>query len=80
MKTNLYIYEYKRDVIPEQPNYGKGDLVLTDSKQNLLVVECKHLPWESGHNVRTKRTKKRKKVKEQVKKYMVDFKWKHSEA
>ena len=58
-------------VVPPYDQLGKGDLLFfrKDGARIALVVECKHIPQENGKTARTKRTKARKKVKEQSRYY-----------
>ena len=58
-------------VVPPYDQLGKGDLIFFrgGGERVALVVECKHIPQESGKTVRTKRTKARKKVKDQSRYY-----------
>ena len=57
------------ELVPGQSQYGKGDL-LFKKKHTILVVEVKYIDFGSkdrnSKTVRTKRTKHRKKVKEQA--------------
>ena len=76
-----YVYDYEWEVFDGASNLGKGDLVFTDGKSNFLVVECKYIDLDDqGSTARTRRTKKRKDIKEQPKKYISSFKKKHPEA
>ena len=76
-----YVYDYEWEVSDGASNLGKGDLVFTDSKRNFLVVECKYIDiYDQGRTARTRRTMKRKKIKEQTQNYVLYFKNKHSEA
>ncbi len=77
----LYVYDYEWEVFDGASYLGKGDLVFTDGKRNFLVVECKYIDiYDQGRTARTRRTMKRKKIKEQTQNYVLYFNNKHSEA
>ena len=60
---NLLDQEYL--IIGDYYQFGTGDLIFKKDNK-ILIVECKHINFnESGRNYRCKRTKARKKVKEQ---------------
>lgn len=76
-----YVYDYEWEVFDGASNLGKGDLVFTNGKSNFLIVECKYIDLEAqGRTARTRKTKKRKEIKDQPKKYISCFKKKHPEA
>ena len=76
-----YIYDYEWEVIDGFTNYGKGDLVFTDSHGNFLIIECKYVNLnETGRTARTKRRKNRRHIEKQTPKYVAAFKWKTPEA
>jgi hypothetical protein len=55
---------------PNRGQDGKGDLIFADGAGRFAVVEVKWLDLStSGDTAQTRRTKKRKKVKEQAEKY-----------
>ena len=66
-------------VVPPYDQMGKGDLMFfrRDGERIALVVECKHMVLDSGKTARTKRTKARKKVKEQCRYYAACVKLMH---
>jgi len=72
-----YIFYHEWEVVKGMSQYGVGDLVFTDSKDNFLVMEVKKLSSFSGRNQSVKRRKARRKVEEQTKKYMSSFRTKH---
>lgn len=62
-----YVVEDEWEVTPDRSNEGKGDLVFTDASGCFAVIEVKHININSfGGNSSTKRTLKRKTVKEQA--------------
>lgn len=63
-----YIMEYEYLIEPERPDKGKGDLLLSDGNNNLLVVEAKYLPYGNKTDS-SKRCKARRIVKEQAQRY-----------
>ncbi len=73
-----YIIDYEWEVISGLSDTGKGDLIFTDDKNNFLIIECKYLEFNPLYGNKktagTRRTKKKKKIKEQIKKYMRSFK------
>ena len=76
-----YIYDYEWEVVYGHNNFGKGDLVLTDGKENFLIIECKYIDLsDTGSTARAKRRKKRRHLEEQILKYISAFKRKHPEA
>jgi hypothetical protein len=64
-----YVIEDEWEVIDGRTDLGRGDLVFTDGNGCFAIVEVKWLDIESGANACNKRTKKRRKVKEQARKY-----------
>lgn len=36
-----YIFDYEYEVVPNLPQHGKGDLMLTDGEKNALIVKKK---------------------------------------
>lgn len=71
-----YIMEYEYLIEPARPDKGRGDLLLSDGKSNLLVVEVKYLPYGNKSD-RSKRSKARKTVKEQTQRYCALIREKH---
>jgi hypothetical protein len=67
-----YIYNYEYEIRTEE-GIGKGDFIFTDMKGNYLIVECKSL---SQKFTSSKRTAKRKKLKEQVPRYIKHLRFK----
>jgi hypothetical protein len=67
-----YIYNYEYEIITEA-GIGKGDFIFTDMKGNYLIVECKSVSQKSTSS---KRTAKRKKLREQVPRYVKHLKFK----
>ena len=62
-----YVIEHEWDVVAGKTNEGRGDLVFSDGGCRYAVVEVKHIDLQSsGDTAKTKRTKSRKKVKEQA--------------
>ena len=62
-----YVIEDEWEVIPDRSSEGKGDLVFTDAFGCFAVVEVKYINLTAfGGNSSTKRTSKRKTVKEQA--------------
>lgn len=68
-----FIVEY--EYVPDNgsTNPGKGDLILTNSIRNYLIVEVKYLTQATGKSAVNRRKYQRKKVKEQVTKYLDQF-------
>jgi Holliday junction resolvase-like predicted endonuclease len=63
-KWDLIDQEYL--IISNYYQFGTGDLIFKKNNK-ILVVECKHINFtQTGRNYRSKRTKARKKVKEQA--------------
>ena len=76
-----FTYEHEWFVYKNYANMGKGDIIMTDGKNNYLVVEFKYIdPRSAGKTQRVKRTKKRREVKDQAKFYMDAFKKLHPNA
>ena len=74
LKRYPYIFNYEYCMIPGQSNTGKGDLIFTDKRDNYMVMEVKYLDfYQSGKTAKNRRTKHRKKVKTQTKKYMKEL-------
>lgn len=71
-----YVYDYEWEVVSSSSQYGKGDLILTDGKDNFKIIECKYI----GHGNRANRRKKRRDLENQVEKYVDVFKEIHKEA
>lgn len=70
-----FTFEHEWFVYKNYANMGKGDIIMTDGKNNFLIVEFKYIdPRSAGKTQRVKRTKKRKEVKEQAKFYVDAFK------
>ncbi|RUS32507.1 hypothetical protein BC938DRAFT_475218 [Jimgerdemannia flammicorona] len=69
------------DVTPGQMYMGRGDLVLASRTGVFVVVEVKYLDFDTkGQTARLNRSKKRRKVREQAKRYREHFARKYPEA
>ena len=69
-----YVIEDEWEVTPDKSNDGKGDLVFTDAAGRFAIVEVKHINLELyGGNASTKRTSRRKVVKEQAVRYAEQY-------
>ncbi len=68
-----YIIGYEWDVVKYMTQYGVGDLLFTDGKDNYLVMEVKKLSIFSGRNQCVARRKTRRKVEEQAQHYMSEY-------
>ena len=56
-----FAYDYEWEVIDGYSNYGKGDLIFTDTGGNFLIVECKYINrFDTGKTASTKRRKNRR--------------------
>jgi len=76
-----WIYDYEWEVVPGHPNQGKGDLVMTDGLGSFLVIEVKNINLlRSGRTARTKRSKSRREVGEQIKSYAIAWRNQHTKA
>lgn len=64
-----YILEFEYALKVDNEIKGKGDLLLSDHRYNLLVVEVKYLVKESGKQNRSKRNTARNKVYQQAIRY-----------
>ena len=73
-----YVWDYEWEVKPGYSQYGKGDLVLTDGKNDFMVLEAKFLSHETGRTQHTKRQHSRRKVREQARRYRGVLKTMHS--
>ena len=70
-----FVYDYEWFVEKNYSNMGRGDIVLTDGKNNFLIIEFKYIDKSLiGRTQRVKRTRKRKEVKEQATFYKNAFK------
>ena len=72
--NRLKVIRYEYNVVPRQNQYGVGDFLLKRvGEKTLVVVEVKYINFaNAGRNAstsKTSRTKNRKKVKEQARKY-----------
>lgn len=72
-----YVYRYEYELIPGYSQYGKGDLILTDGIDAVLIVELKHINNGSGSTARTARRKAKRKVEDQALRYAKNFKSSH---
>ena len=75
-----YIIGHEWEVVVGMSQYGVGDLLFTDGKDNYLVMEVKNLSPYSGKNQSVKRRKSRRKVEQQTEYYMSKYRRKNSEA
>ncbi len=74
LKRYPYIYKHEYCKIPGQTNTGKGDLIFRDKRENFMVIEVKYIDfYQTGKTAKNRRTKKRKHVKVQTKKYMKEL-------
>ena len=64
-----YVWAFEWQVNPGHDQDGKGDLVLTDGKNDFMVLEAKWLSQGVGKTYQSRRTHNRKKVKEQARTY-----------
>ena len=70
-----FIYDYEWFVEKNYSNMGRGDIVLTNGKNEYLIIEFKYIDKSLiGRTQRVKRTRKRKEVKEQALFYKNSFK------
>lgn len=86
--TFRYLLKYEYEVVERRSDLGAGDIVFCshkDSDQELrtvprqvLIIEAKFLNQDRTKTAKTKRTKSRKMVNEQVSKYMNEWKLRHS--
>jgi len=76
-----YLVEYEWEVSAGWSQAGKGDLVFGDGEGSFAIVEVKWIDNDTtGSTSRTRRTKKRKAVREQAQKYAVAWWYSHPEA
>lgn len=75
-----YINGHEWEVVVGMSQYGVGDLLFTDGKDNYLVMEVKALSPFSGRNQCVARRKARRKVEEQAQYYMSEYRSKNPEA
>ena len=64
-----YVWDYEWEVKPGYSQYGKGDLVLTDGKNDFMVLEAKWISRETGKTAVKRRKESRDKVRDQAKAY-----------
>lgn len=68
-----YVVEDEWEVVPNRPQYGRGDLVFTDGDGRFAVVEVKWLDLirstRKGSTQRNSNNKKRRKVEKQALEY-----------
>eukprot|EP01028_Stygiella_incarcerata_P006535 TRINITY_DN2668_c1_g3_i1.p1 TRINITY_DN2668_c1_g3~~TRINITY_DN2668_c1_g3_i1.p1 ORF type:complete len:672 (+),score=181.94 TRINITY_DN2668_c1_g3_i1:362-2377(+) len=73
-----FIYQYEWEFIPGHSNDGKGDIVLTNGNM-FLAVETQYLTSRSGSTMCTKRTQKRKEIRERLHRVWEPFCQSHPE-
>ena len=57
-----YVWAFEWEVEPGYSQCGKSDLVLTDGKNDFVVLEAKWRSWETGKTHHKRRQHHRKKV------------------
>lgn len=81
LKRYPYIFKYEYCIFPGQSNTGKGDLIFTNKRENFMVVEVKYLDLhQTGKTAKNRRTKKRKHIKTQTKRYMKELSTSYPDA
>jgi len=80
LKNYPYLFAVEYMVEPPFSQFGKGDLIFTDGKNQFLIVELKYLTKNSGNTAQTSRRKHRRKVEEQALRYGRCFKKRHPEC
>ena len=74
------VIKYEYELVPGRSDCGKGDLVLSDGKENYLIVEAKYLTLKTGRNPRNANREKRNYAEKQKERNLRDFRWKHPEV
>ena len=80
LKNYPYLFRVEYLVQPPFSQFGRGDLIFTNRKNQFLIVELKYLTQNSGNTAQNNRRKHRRKVENQALYYGKCFKRRHPEC